>query len=301
MRKLIPFFWLLSILLLPSAARLIDKPGEPAAVKPSPEPSLEELLPLMKVSENVYCVGRAGWGGFKPLSRGGNSNVFLIDGGSELALVDVGMTAGVDDTLKNVRALGFDPAKITKVFLTHSHWDHAAGLAELQKRLPNAKVYGHRLCKETMGDGPGIYAVDYKPLGHVGGNVGEVVKDGDTVQVGKIKVGVIALPGHTPDSTGYLIDQATGRCCFTGDAAIGDQGKIKGVVGWISANWRSKLNAFDNTIDRLANLKLATIYPGHGLSIVGVGPVAESLKNCKWRLKQLMDIPDLGSMMPGDF
>src|SRR5690349_21013532 len=111
---------------------------------------------MFHVTENIYVVGRSGWGGLKPLCRGDSANVFLIDGGDELALVDCGMGDGIEDILTNVSAIGKAPAKIRKVLLTHAHWDHCGGIAELLKRV-DARIYGHRLTRETLAGGNGIY------------------------------------------------------------------------------------------------------------------------------------------------
>jgi 7,8-dihydropterin-6-yl-methyl-4-(beta-D-ribofuranosyl)aminobenzene 5'-phosphate synthase len=43
--------------------------------------------------------------------------------------------------LKNLEALNLDPQKIPEVFISHSHWDHLGGLAELLRLNRNIRVY----------------------------------------------------------------------------------------------------------------------------------------------------------------
>ncbi len=250
---------------------------------------------LMRVQQDVYVVGRSDWGRLPRLSRGCSCNVFLLDGGDELALIDVGVPDGVDDVLRNVRALGFDPANITKVFLTHSHWDHAAGLAEIQ-RATRAVAYGHVIAKETMAGGPGIYVPEYHAMPHTPAHV-SAVAEGDVIAVGRHRLAVIEVPGHTPDCIAMTFAMEHGLGCFSGDTAIGDQPTGEGVIGWISWNWRSDLPIFQKSLERLRDLHPASMFPGHGNSHLTPAACATSLEHCLWRLALLRAIPNVETMI----
>jgi 7,8-dihydropterin-6-yl-methyl-4-(beta-D-ribofuranosyl)aminobenzene 5'-phosphate synthase len=43
--------------------------------------------------------------------------------------------------LNNMRKLGIDPASIDIIVLSHDHWDHTGGLAELLRHTGNVKVF----------------------------------------------------------------------------------------------------------------------------------------------------------------
>ncbi len=253
------------------------------------------LEALMPVQQDVYVVGRGSWGGLAPLSTGCSCNVFLLDGGDELALVDVGMPEGVDDVIRNVRTLGFDPARITKLFLTHSHWDHAAGLAEM-RRATGATAYGHPLAKETMAGKPGIYVPEYHPSPHQPTEV-QAIDEGDVIAVGRHRLAVLGIPGHTPDCLAFTFAMAHGLGCFSGDTAIGDQPTGEGVIGWISWNWRSQLQQFHDSLVRLRTLAPASMFPGHGRCHLTPGDCARSMDHCVSRLDQLMAIPNVETMI----
>jgi glyoxylase-like metal-dependent hydrolase (beta-lactamase superfamily II) len=253
------------------------------------------LSALMRVQQDVYVVGRGDWGGYQPLSTGCSCNVFLLDGGDELALIDVGMPEGVDDVLRNIRTLGFDPARIAKVFLTHSHWDHAAGLAEIL-RATGATAFGHALARETMAGGAGIYVPEYRPSPHQAAEVAAVA-EGDVIAVGRHRLAVLGIPGHTPDSLAFTLPMMHGLGCFSGDTAIGDQPTGDGIIGWISWNWRSHLPQFRDSLQRLRVLAPASLFPGHGRSHLTQEECARSLDHCVDRLEKLMAIPALGTML----
>src|SRR5690606_20559299 len=69
--------------------------------------------------------------------RGGN--VYLIrDTAGRHALIDAGSPGSAPQTLEALAALGID--EVDALLLTHRHWDHMGGAAELQRRL-GLRVY----------------------------------------------------------------------------------------------------------------------------------------------------------------
>src|SRR5262249_758659 len=156
-----------------------------------------------------------------------------------------------------------------KLFITHTHSDHINGINELLKAAPTMIVYGHAIARETLADGPGIYVAEFTAPGLERTPVHELLKDGDTVKVGNTLFKVLEVPGHTPDGLAFTVDLSGGRACFTGDTAIGDQPPTaKGVIGWISANWKSNVTHHKTSLERLRALELSAFFPGHGYSHV---------------------------------
>src|SRR3981081_3153401 len=84
----------------------------------------------MRLSERVHLVG-SGSNGFD-LTDAYDCHVYLIDGGEELALIDVGAGMGAEAILDNARRDGFDPARIRHLILTHGHGDHAGGAPRMR-------------------------------------------------------------------------------------------------------------------------------------------------------------------------
>lgn len=62
----------------------------------------------------------------------------VIDTSGERLLLDTGAGAAL---LGNLSALGVDPASIKQLVLSHGHWDHTGGLAELLTVVPELPIY----------------------------------------------------------------------------------------------------------------------------------------------------------------
>ena len=128
------------------------------------------------------------------------ANAFLLgcEETKEAMLVDAGeYPAALDKTLST------HGLKLTVIFITHDHWDHTAGLAEVLARHP-AQVYAYNASVE------GIRTT--------------VVKHGDRVTVGNLEGEVLETPGHTPDGLSLVFPSLA----FTGDALF--SGSIGGTA-----------------------------------------------------------------------
>ena len=64
-------------------------------------------------------------------------NLYLVKGEQASALIEVGISAVVDDVIRQLDSLGISP---TFVVVTHPHTDHVTGLGGLQERYPQALV-----------------------------------------------------------------------------------------------------------------------------------------------------------------
>src|SRR3954463_14045392 len=90
----------------------------------------------MRLTGDGHLVGGGAFTGFW-LSADCDTHVSVLDGGSELALVDCGMgtQTGMARVLENVRASGVDPGRITRLLPTHYHTDHASGASRYREAL----------------------------------------------------------------------------------------------------------------------------------------------------------------------
>jgi len=137
---------------------------------------------------------------------------YLIETADERILIDTGLhPAGVADAAAHypgAESLGLfrleqeasiaeqiDLATLTKVVMTHLHFDHAGGLALLPANVP---VFIHRLEWEGAHDKAAIARNFYLPADY--GRVREqiVLLDGDHDLLGDRSVGLLSTPGHTP-------------------------------------------------------------------------------------------------------
>lgn len=151
-----------------------------------------DAAPPAHVFGNVYMVGTCGIIALLITTPSGH---FLIDGATDEAAEGITL---------NIRLLGFDPRDVRYLLATHEHLDHAGGLARL-KQITGAKFATReaaRLGMETglpLADDPqhGIHPA------FPGVKADQILADGETLQIGKQQVTVIATPGHTPGGTSY--------------------------------------------------------------------------------------------------
>jgi N-acyl homoserine lactone hydrolase len=138
--------------------------------------------------------------------------VYLIETGEERILVDTGLHPGAaaDAAVHydGAESLGFfrleqrraidrqvDLATLTKVVITHLHFDHAGGLALLPSSL---LIYLQRREWEAGQDSMAIAKNFYLPRDYEG-IAGRVVQvDGDHDLLGDGSIELLSTPGHTP-------------------------------------------------------------------------------------------------------
>ncbi len=137
--------------------------------------------------------------------------------------------------------------RIEHVFLTHFHADFVAGHLELRDRT-GATIH---LGAKARAD----YAF-------------ESMGDGESVQLGRVRMEVVETPGHSPESISIVLYEAgdTPYAVLTGDTLfIGDVGRpdLRASLGWKAEDLASML--YDSVHGKLARLPDDTlVYPAHG-------------------------------------
>lgn len=142
-----------------------------------------------------------------------------------------------------------DGARIKYVFETHFHADFVSGHLDLSKKTGAPIVYGPTAK-------PGFDAL--------------VAEDGQAFKVGKITFKVLHTPGHTMESTCYLLTDDHGKdlALFTGDTLfIGDVGRPDLAQKVVADLTQDKLasHLFDSLRNKIMPLADDIIvYPAHG-------------------------------------
>lgn len=139
--------------------------------------------------------------------------------------------------------------KIKYIIETHSHADFVSGHLELAQKTGAQIIFGQRANTEF----PALK-----------------VKDGETIELGKIKLTFMETPGHTPEGITILAknteDPAEPAKIFTGDTLfIGDVGRpdLIGSKGFTSEQMASML--YDSLNNKILPLPDETeVYPAHG-------------------------------------
>jgi glyoxylase-like metal-dependent hydrolase (beta-lactamase superfamily II)/rhodanese-related sulfurtransferase len=168
---------------------------------------------------------------------------YYIESEGEAAIIDP-----LRETQPYLERAQKNGAKIKYIFETHFHADFVSGHLDLAKKTGAEIVYG-----------PTAETTYEKHL----------ATDGEEFRVGALTFRVLHTPGHTPESTTYLLLDAAGKehAIFTGDTLfIGDVGRPdlaqkKGsltkedLAGWLYDSLRNKIMTLpDETI----------VYPAHG-------------------------------------
>jgi len=138
------------------------------------------------------------------------------------------------------------------ILVTHSHWDHILGLADLAEGT-GVKVYGPEGESDVLENpnsyfaGLGVSLRGWKP--------DVLLAGGETIDVGGISFEVLAVPGHSPGHLAFYADGAL----FSGDVLFaGSVGRTDLPRG----DWDELLGSIRSLADRFP--AETVVYPGHG-------------------------------------
>jgi metallo-beta-lactamase class B len=130
----------------------------------------------------------------------------LIVGPDGHTLIDSGTDAGAKVVAANIRKLGFKPADVNTLLMTHEHHDHVGGMARLQK-LTGAHLVASPRAAPVLDSGIAD-PDDPQAMEHArfpGAHVTDVLnlKDGEARILGATELRAMATPGHTPGATSW--------------------------------------------------------------------------------------------------
>ncbi len=145
-------------------------------------------------------------------------NVYLVEGGTENALIDTGIHSGYKDIQKVLTDKGIGYGDIKYVLNSHEHMDHVGNNAAVVRDYGakigthpkykdwvannqlNAEMLVHRFEEGKSWDlqqeylswmGPESAPVDFE------------IEDGDKVEVGNVRLDIVGLPGHSLAEVGF--------------------------------------------------------------------------------------------------
>ena len=223
----------------------------------------------MRITDKIYLVGSLQLG----ISGRWDSHVYLVKGTDGLVLIDAGGGTDGEKILENIRNEGFEPNNIKALLLTHIHFDHACGAAEIREKT-GCKVYLSAKTKDLLENGTaeetglddaikkGIYPEWFQFQNCI---VDKAVDDGDMIEIAGLRFKAIAVEGHSPDSICYFAEIEGKRNLFAGDVLF-----YGGVIGLINAPG-STMEGYRRDFKKLANLDIDGLYPGHFLFTVNGG------------------------------
>lgn len=118
------------------------------------------------------------------LASGSKGNSSYIETNQTKSLVDIGMSAGyIAKSLKNI---GVNPSEIQRIFITHTHTDHIAGLKVFLKKYHPTVYLTEKMEKE------------------LGFDIDDKVYIDEGVSIADLDVGVVKTSHDAADSNGYI-------------------------------------------------------------------------------------------------
>lgn len=168
---------------------------------------------------------------------------YYIESNGEAAIIDP-----LRETQPYLDKLEREGATLKYIFETHFHADFVSGHLDLAQKTGATIVYGPRA--ETAFDK-------------------HMATDGEVLRLGEVSIQVLHTPGHTPESTTYLLRDEVGKdyALFTGDTLfIGDVGRPdlaqkpgslsqEDLAGWLYDSLREKIMPLADEV---------LVYPAHG-------------------------------------
>ncbi len=168
---------------------------------------------------------------------------YYIESNGEAVIIDP-----LRDTKAYTDRANASGAKIKYILETHFHADFVSGHLDLQVYTGATIVFGPNAKTEF---------------------ISHIATDGEILHVGNCTIEVLHTPGHTMESTCYLLRDENGKqvAVFTGDTLfIGDVGRPdlaqkageltkEDLAGYLYDSLRNKLMPLENDI---------TVYPAHG-------------------------------------
>jgi metallo-beta-lactamase class B len=130
--------------------------------------------------------------------------IYLIKMRAGDILIDGGYEQTVPQILANLKTLGIDPKNIRILLNSHTHRDHAGGLAAL-KTITGAKLIAGRVAAAELARGgrndPNFANTSiFPPV-----KADSIVEDGGTVALGNVVLTAHLTPGHTKGCTTWTM------------------------------------------------------------------------------------------------
>jgi glyoxylase-like metal-dependent hydrolase (beta-lactamase superfamily II) len=200
-----------------------------------------------EIISGIYLIGGAG------KTSADDAAIYLIDFAGTLVLIDSGAGKSFSQIVRNIEMLGFNPANISDLILTHCHIDHI-GSAPFFRKQYGTKILIHELDAKAVEAGDSFktaanwygttfpaMSVDQQLRGHH-----EILK------FGREELHCLHTPGHTPGSISLYLDREGKRVLFGQD-----------IHGPFHKAFGSDIEAWKKSMQKLLNLNADILCEGH--------------------------------------
>ncbi|NHQ93748.1 subclass B3 metallo-beta-lactamase [Janthinobacterium lividum] len=238
--------------------------------------TVQARIPAPVQDRPVNCDNCKEWNApVKPFNVFGNTwyvgtaglSAVLVTSPQGHILLDGALPQSAPLIIENIKALGFRIEDVKYILNSHAHWDHAGGIAALQ-RASGATVMASAaaapvLQSGTNGKDDPQYQAD--PVVHVA-KVSKVslVGEGDTVKVGPLTLTAHMTPGHTPGGTTWTWTSCEGQRCLDVVYADSLNPYSSGDFTYTGKGGKPDISAsFEASIAKVAALPCDIIIPVH--------------------------------------
>lgn len=189
--------------------------------------------------------------------------------GERTALIETGPKSGVDHVLSGLADLGID--ELDWILVTHIHLDHAGAAGTLAHRFPTARIGVHEVGAPHLVDPSKLWSSASRIYGdrmqQLWGGIDpipedriHVVTDGETIDLGGLRVRAVETPGHAYHHHAYVIEDE--GAVFTGDA-LGVRLPDVGVIRPATPPPEFHLTKATDSIERIRGLEPTVLIPTH--------------------------------------
>lgn len=214
----------------------------------------------MRLTDRIFLIGGSAYGYSAP----GDCNMYLVDCGKELALIDTGGGKGIPKVLENIERMGFEPTSLEIAFITHCHYDHIGGNKDV-KDATGCEIAAHESEKEeieTLGELTLFQMAKEEGLSFEPTSVDMTLQGDQRIGVGDLDFEVVHTPGHTPGGISLLLEEDEVISLFSGDTA-----SAQGRLGYINGPG-CDLQEWKKSIKSMLALKPDRLFPGHGVFVL---------------------------------
>jgi hydroxyacylglutathione hydrolase len=177
------------------------------------------------------------------------TNCYVVCAGADAAeAVVVDPSGPAEEIALRLAARG---ARCAAILVTHGHWDHLLGVADLAETT-GAPVHMPEVERVLLEDAS-AFTPPSVPIRSWAPEIGVV--GGDELTLAGITFRVLDVPGHSPGHVAYLAD----GCVFSGDVLFA--GSV-GRTDFPGSDWGTLVRSIGHLLDVAPPETL--VYPGHG-------------------------------------
>ena len=218
---------------------------------------------MPEITSEIFQVGGGGF------TAPEDAAVYLIRFESEAALVDAGTGGDTDRLFRNIESCGVSPDAVRYLLLTHCHFDHTGGAADVRERT-GCRIVAHALEAPFLEEGDDRvtaalwYGTHLSPL-----PVDERIEGSrGTIRMGNREILAVHIPGHSPGSLAFLLESDGQRVLFGQD-----------IHGPLDESLLSDEDAYRRSLELLAGEDADILCEGHYGVFRGKGEVRNFIRS----------------------